>query len=110
MTGTPPAPHKHPQPQQAEYVQQRSDDFHYHGAGGAHHHHAHEPRPAQRHALLIALLLTGGFALVEVAGGLFANSLALSSDAGHMAADAGALLIALVAARLAARPDRKSVV
>lgn len=53
---------------------------------------------------MAAFLLTTGYALVEVLGGWFANSLALLSDAGHMAADAGALLIALVAARLAARP------
>ena len=80
------------------------DHFDAHGPGDAHHRHAHETRPEQRRALLISLLLTGGFAIVEVIGGWLANSLALISDAGHMAADAGALLVALVAARLAARP------
>lgn len=80
------------------------DHFDAHGPGDAHHRHAHETRPEQRRALLISLLLTGGFAIVEVIGGWLANSLALISDAGHMAADAGALLIALVAAHLAARP------
>ena len=55
-------------------------------------------------AMLLALALTGGFALVEALFGWWANSLALISDAGHMAADAGALAIALLAARLAARP------
>ena len=80
------------------------DQFHAHGPGDAQYRHAHEARPEQRRALLISLLLTGGFAIVEVVGGWLANSLALISDAGHMAADAGALLIALVAARLAARP------
>ena len=80
------------------------DHFDAHGPGDAHHRHAHETRPEQRRALLISFLLTGGFAIVEVIGGWLANSLALISDAGHMAADAGALLIALVAARLAARP------
>lgn len=87
-----------------------SHHLHDHGADDAKHHHSHDVRPQQRHALLIALLLTGGFALVEAAGGFFANSLALISDAGHMAADAGALLIALIAAKLAARPvsDRNS--
>jgi cobalt-zinc-cadmium efflux system protein len=96
MADTSHAHHRHP----------RHDDghFHDHGAGDAGHHHTHEYRPQHRRPLLLALLLTGGFALVEVAGGIFANSLALISDAGHMAADAGALLIALVAARLAARP------
>ncbi len=80
------------------------DHFHAHGPDDAHHRHAHEYRPAHRRVLLISLLLTGGFAVVEALGGWFANSLALISDAGHMAADAGALLIALLAARLAARP------
>ncbi len=78
--------------------------FHAHGPDDAQHRHAHELRPTQRRALLLSLILTGGFAVVEVLGGWLANSLALMSDAGHMAADAGALLIALVAARLAARP------
>ena len=70
------------------------ENFHDHGPGDAGH----------DRTLLLALGLTGGFALVEIAGGWWANSLALISDAGHMAADAGALLIALVTARLAARP------
>ena len=54
--------------------------------------------------MLIALVLTAVFAAVEAFCGWWANSLALMSDAGHMAGDAGALLVALVAARLAARP------
>lgn len=41
---------------------------------------------------------------VEVAAGILAGSLALLSDAAHMLTDAGALALALVAARLAARP------
>src|SRR5438105_7132823 len=42
----------------------------------------------------------------EVATGLFAHSLALLADAGHMLTDAAALAAALVAARLALRPAR----
>jgi cobalt-zinc-cadmium efflux system protein len=42
--------------------------------------------------------------VVSVAGGLASHSLALLSDAGHMLADAGALALALVAQRVAARP------
>ena len=41
---------------------------------------------------------------VEVVVGILANSLALLSDAAHMLTDAGALVLALVAIRLAARP------
>lgn len=54
--------------------------------------------------LLLALLLTGGFALVEFAGGWLANSLALISDAGHMVTDTAALALAAIAARVALRP------
>ncbi|MBA3327757.1 MAG: cation diffusion facilitator family transporter, partial [Solirubrobacterales bacterium] len=43
---------------------------------------------------------------VEVVAGLLAGSLALLSDAAHMLTDAGAIALALVAARLAARPPR----
>jgi len=45
-----------------------------------------------------------GFAAVEVAGGLIADSLALLADAVHMVSDAGSLGLALGAAWLASRP------
>ena len=77
---------------------------------GHHHHdhhggHSHVPAPdADRRILAAALALILGFMVVEVVAGLAADSLALLSDAGHMLTDAGALGLALVAARLAARP------
>src|SRR3712207_4195748 len=43
---------------------------------------------------------------VEVVAGVVASSLALLSDAAHMRTDAGAIGLALVAARIAARPPR----
>lgn len=57
-----------------------------------------------RRMLWLALLVQGGFLLVEVVGGLLTNSLALLGDAAHMVADVGALALALFAANLAARP------
>ncbi|MBV8432047.1 MAG: cation transporter, partial [Solirubrobacterales bacterium] len=69
------------------------------------HDHAHA-RQADRRALTIALVLIGSFMVVEVVAGALASSLALLSDAAHMLTDAAALAIALVAARLAARPAR----
>jgi cobalt-zinc-cadmium efflux system protein len=42
--------------------------------------------------------------LVEFAAGLWARSLALMADAGHMLTDAGALALAWTATRIAARP------
>jgi len=51
-----------------------------------------------------ALGLTGTFLVAEVIGGLLTNSLALLSDAAHMATDTAGLVIALVAVRLSRRP------
>jgi cobalt-zinc-cadmium efflux system protein len=70
-----------------------------------HHGHTHAISPAaDRGKLRLALGLILGFMAVEVAAGLLASSLALLSDAAHMLTDAGAVALALVALRLAARP------
>jgi cobalt-zinc-cadmium efflux system protein len=52
----------------------------------------------------LAALLTGGFMVAEVIGGLIAGSLALIADAGHMLTDFGALALAWFAFRMARRP------
>jgi cobalt-zinc-cadmium efflux system protein len=72
--------------------------------GHGHHHHHHDVADADRTRLWIALALILGFMAVEVVAGILADSLALLSDAAHMLTDAGAIALALVAARLAARP------
>jgi cobalt-zinc-cadmium efflux system protein len=51
-----------------------------------------------------ALGLTSMFLVAEIIGGLLTNSLALLSDAAHMATDVIALTISLTAVRLARRP------
>jgi len=48
--------------------------------------------------------LTAAFLVAEVIGGLLTNSLALLSDAAHMATDVIALAISLVAVRLSRKP------
>src|SRR3954454_22711337 len=70
------------------------------------HSHGHSDAPAGASAgrLEIALGLLVGLMAVEVVAGILASSLALLSDAAHMLTDAGALALALVALRLAARP------
>jgi cobalt-zinc-cadmium efflux system protein len=68
-----------------------------------HHHHGVSP-DADRRRLGAALALILAFMVAEVVAGLLAGSLALLSDAAHMLTDAGSLALALVAARLAARP------
>jgi cobalt-zinc-cadmium efflux system protein len=59
---------------------------------------------SDRRLLAAALALILGFMLAEVLVGIAAGSLALLADAGHMLTDAGAIGLALVAMRLAARP------
>jgi cobalt-zinc-cadmium efflux system protein len=61
-------------------------------------------RDLQRRALQFALVLNGGYLLVEIAGALIFNSLALLADAAHMLSDVVGLGIALAAQRLAMRP------
>ena len=54
--------------------------------------------------LWIAFGLTAVFLVAEVVGGILTNSLALLSDAAHMATDVIALAISLVAVRLSRKP------
>src|SRR3569623_1766706 len=73
----------------------------------AHHHHDHDHGHAHHphgDGLLWGVGLTLAFALLEGAAGWWAQSLALLGDAGHMAADATALGLAALAARIARRP------
>ena len=71
------------------------------GTGTGHGHAGHRHR--WRLALAFALVVPSSF--VELAAGLWSGSLALLSDAGHMAADVVALGAALAATRIATRPD-----
>ncbi|MFI9721972.1 cation diffusion facilitator family transporter [Streptomyces sp. NPDC052396] len=61
---------------------------------------------ADRRWLSIALCLILGYMAVEIVVAFAAHSLALLSDAAHMLSDAGSIVLALVAMRLAARPAR----
>jgi cobalt-zinc-cadmium efflux system protein len=67
------------------------------------HGHAHGG-DTRRPAFLLALAVTLAYALIELAGGIWSGSLALTSDAGHMFSDALALALAAGAAWLARRP------
>ena len=74
----------------------------------SHAHRAHsDPSPLRGGSagrLRLVLVLTGTFMVVEVAGGLLANSLALLADAGHMLTDVAAIGLSLGAMHLARRP------
>ncbi len=54
--------------------------------------------------VMIALVLTAVFMVVEVIGGIISGSLALLADAGHMLTDTMALALAALAFRVARRP------
>lgn len=79
-----------------------STHLHAHRNGDALHLHVTEQRNYK--VLGASLLLTLGFAFVEVVAGFWSNSLALISDAGHMMTDATALGLALLAQMIAKRP------
>jgi cobalt-zinc-cadmium efflux system protein len=69
----------------------------------AHAGHSHAHTDDSRR-LTIALVLLLAFMAAEVVVGILASSLALLADAAHMLTDAGAIALALFAARLARRP------
>jgi cobalt-zinc-cadmium efflux system protein len=54
--------------------------------------------------VMVALVLTGTFMIVEVIGGILSGSLALLADAGHMLTDTMALALAAVAFQVSKRP------
>ena len=64
--------------------------------------HAHIRDNMRR--VVIALVLTGAFMIVEVIGGILSGSLALLADAGHMLTDTMALALAAVAFQVCKRP------
>lgn len=80
------------------------------GAGHDHGHSHGGPPPtgtaalAHRNRLRIALGITLSVMVVEIVGGVVADSLALIADAAHMATDAVGLAMALLAIHFANRP------
>ena len=75
--------------------------------------HTHIPRAGRRHLrpLTIAFVLVAGFMVVEAIAGFWTGSLALVSDAGHMATDAlglGMALAAIIAADKTPRHGRNT--
>ena len=59
--------------------------------------------------VIIALVLTGTFMLVEVVGGILSGSLALLADAGHMLTDTMALGLSAMAFHVSRRPPDGSL-
>ncbi len=65
---------------------------------------SHDHASGNMRRVLIALVLTGAFMIVEVVGGIISGSLALLADAGHMLTDTMALALAAVAFQVSKRP------
>jgi len=74
------------------------------GEGHSHREHAQSAGGRHTRSLAWTLALTATFLVVEVAGGLWARSLALLADAGHMLTDVAGLALALFALWFAAKP------
>ena len=72
---------------------------HSHEHNHGHHHHGSN----NKKALKWSFFLIAGFMIVEVVGGLWTNSLALLSDAGHMLSDAAALGLSFLALSMGQR-------
>ena len=83
---------------------------HDHGEGGHGHSHgfgAHAleaRREDSRRRLVVALGINVVLLVAEAVGGIVTGSLAVLADAGHLLSDVGSIVLALIAARLAARP------
>ncbi len=76
----------------------QADSGHSHGA------EEHQHLSSDKKRVLLAAILTGGFMIAEVIGGVFTGSLALLADAGHMFTDAIALALAWYAFHLGDKP------
>ncbi|MDH3549092.1 MAG: cation diffusion facilitator family transporter [Gammaproteobacteria bacterium] len=66
--------------------------------------HVHRAEKSNLKRVMIALVLTGTFMVVEVIGGIISGSLALLADAGHMLTDTMALALAAAAFHVSKRP------
>ena len=82
-------------------VHAHAHDHHAHDHG--HHGHSHG-HAANERSVGLAALLTGGFMVAEVVGGILAGSLALLADAGHMLTDFASLALAWLGFRLTRQP------
>ena len=83
-------------------------------AGHDHSHSDHSENPqgsrAEAHrSISKAMMVTAVFMIVEIVGGLYSNSLALITDAGHMLTDLGAMALSLFAIWISDRPATRSM-
>jgi cobalt-zinc-cadmium efflux system protein len=70
----------------------------------AHVHHGADHRPESHKRLVLTLVITAAFTVVEAIGGHVTGSLALLADAGHMLSDVAAIALSIAALWIARRP------
>jgi cobalt-zinc-cadmium efflux system protein len=76
-----------------------------HGQSGHSHSHSLDARREDsRRRMGVALAINVGLFAAEAIGGFLTGSLAVLADAGHLLSDVGAIVLALIAARLASMP------
>lgn len=86
-------------------MNQTSTHRHY---PGDRHDHAQAVTVDNEKRIRFVFAFTAGYAVIQAVGGWFSGSLALIADSGHMVSDAAALLLALIAYRMARRPADSS--
>jgi cobalt-zinc-cadmium efflux system protein len=80
---------------------------HGHAHAGPHHGHSHAiDRSVNRSRLTVALAINVGLVVAGIVGTVVFHSVALLADAGHILSDVGAIVLAMFAAALAARPPQ----
>ncbi len=77
---------------------------HSHDRQKNHHDHKRIITAGNERRIQLVFFFTAGYALIQTIGGWLSGSLALIADSGHMISDAAALLLALMAYRVAKRP------
>src|SRR5262249_13296090 len=94
-------PHDHARPHAKPAPARGAGDEGARAAPAAKHDHEHHLRETPLRRLVLAFVITAAFMVVEAGVGWWSQSLALVADAGHMLADAAALLLAILAQRIA---------
>ena len=76
---------------------------HHHHHDHGHHDHSVAVNQDNKHRVMLTMVLTFGFMVAEVIGGLISGSLALLADAGHMFSDSLALFLSWLAFKFSER-------
>jgi len=96
--------HDSPETHSSGHGQGHAEHGDGHGCCSGHAHGQEEPASASdQQRLKTAVYCAVFFMLVEIVGGVFANSLAIITDAAHMLSDVGGFIVSLVALQLSAR-------